>query len=192
MLTFIFIILIASNNSNVTLSSLKANCYLEIQYFGMYPEMIDKLNLVCNGNRFTMVHPNNFIQHVNIDTKEKALAHVRFFTTRPNNIYFDIEYYIEIFPESVGQKGHNVISNKIFYQHFKDPTVEEIRNSKICDKDISNAKKSFSIVRYALDANDRIFKIHEMLTEDGYYKIYNKELIENDASKYGIFSYLEQ
>ena len=181
-----------ADNKNIFLSSLKSDCTISIEYYGMIPALPEVATLVCQNNRFTIVHPYNLIGHVQIDSEASALEYARFFSGPYTYNYFEIGKFMEIVPggEYDNKKDINTIDEKRFYKYFKDPIVKElIDNGVKCKAEATKEngkRRRFIVIRYVVYPDNNIYEIKESIFEDGYYSIFSKVLIYKNASKLGI------
>jgi hypothetical protein len=159
------------------LSSLTPQCHVSesrIPYFGASKPAVV---VECGCHGVVVVGPASLQTLVNIDSADKALEYVRFFTVRERADLFGLDGMIEI--AGFGDAGTTADGRFLISEeyrktfHFEPATVERD----------GQATRQFAITRTVVSGNGKVEQIQEVVSGDGNYAIrWRKPLLANSSA----------
>ena len=174
-----YVIMGASSNSEflMQLSSLKPGLVLKKRWMGLVPAFPWGVWLEYESMSYLVIQPVNLLNHVMINTKEKALEYARFFSSIDTYDLFDLDGMVEVLPRR-GKEEHeleiNELAEKTFNRYFHLASVEELPMYKPrpAEKDEGCCRgQSYYVKRIMLFPDSSIHDIVEHICDDGYYHI---------------------
>jgi len=175
----------------LTLSSLRDGCSIRRTWVGLYQLVNEVAMLQCGDQTFVVRSPNNLIGHVKIDTPEKALEYVRFFTSPKQYMLFDLNALVEVVPGTVdAHSPFNVIRPPLFHKYLKPASVEN--DDKPCRTELPYlCGHHFRITRPLAGVDNHIYLVIESVYESGVYAVTYKKVAVKDATKLGVLHFGE-
>lgn len=179
---------LGSGGAPITLSSLNRGCHLSAEWVGLIQLVPEVLLAECQGVAFVVRVPNNLMGHVTIDSEQKALEYVRFFSSAEAYRYFELDGMVEVFVGD-SEQGFNYIPQSVFTGHLRPAKVSAtLAPATGCDPKIE-CMTTFEIERPVFLLDGRVAIVHELVLENGLYAITLMETMSEREEDLGILHF---
>jgi len=171
---------------DLPLSSLNSGCSIRTQWIGLVRLVPRVAVLQCGGESFIVRTPASLIGHVKIDTPEKALEFVRFFTSPDRYVLFDTGSLVEVVPGDPGSAFN--VRPRLFRKYLQPPAVKEEDNPYTPELPFL-CGHHFEVTRSLAAVDNHVYLVTESVYESGVYAVTRKKSIVKNAESIGVFHF---
>ena len=179
-----------TQSSSLALSSLTPGCTLEKRWVGFSSTLLWGVWLRCGGLPVLLDSPLNLLGKVKLDSSERALEFVRFFSTSESYTMFALEGICEVRSGSTQEPWETTLVPHLG-KRFEPPRVTESRRHSLCHapdgSSVECTMKEYKITRVVIMYDQNVYRVTETVSEDGYYNLDRKILILRDSRRFGVF-----
>jgi hypothetical protein len=167
-------------------------CTLSKTWIGIVPHMPYALALRCGGAPpVVVVHPNNLVGLVAVNTEADSLEYVRFFSRPDVASLVMLDGVVELREDVQARIGtddteFNLVRPAVFRRWLKNPKVKSfVHSTSKLNEGLAGAV-AFQVTRSVVFPNGQIYEIDEFVSTGGYYARSSKRLILKSSHRVGV------
>lgn len=176
--------------SSLPLSSLTPACTIEKRWVGFSFTLPWGAWLRCGGQPVLLTSPLNLLGKVKLDSSERALEFVRFFSTSESYALFALGGICEVRSGPAQEPWEKTLAPHLG-KRFGLPRVTESSRRSLCHapdgSSVECTMREFEITRVVIMYDQNVYRVTETVSGDGYYSLDRKVLLLRDSRRFGVF-----